>query len=988
MKKLLSRVELKSRLSKFVTLLPVKVRTVRGSSRSVDKLGWLRKDTTKEIAKAIKRKAGYLDSRPATVTVAFMLGLLPIIIPASGGIWSFEVPQSSDILTWVEALWGGTATLFALPVAISTLVMGVALSAESRRTVFKEFRRTTFDAVVILALAYLASSALGISISILDNSGSLFLGRVLVGMLMGEIFVILGIGILVYNAVRFLGNSTEQAVQEQRILEHLYKTVFDRAVHLHSNTLLERWADKNSVFRMNYGHPTGSSVCAPKEAIVEDINLKKLSRWVELLQYQLKDSGTKALVFLSLEKWVGMNQVLAVVSENESSRQDKFLSAIKFRRVSSRHEVPDLARELSLLGDDAIEACKKDAQMELRNVLNTFSAVLSRTILYDRQLSASGLPNLSSDTALTFVWNEPLYRIGKAVASSQSESLLNIWLFFLRSLLRGARDFSHGYSVREVLILLSQYATEVNKPVDLYWLHLKDLELEIDAEIEMDFNSPRAKYAIAQLIMHFSILAPNLLIGLPVGQFANICKWIEKIGADLIGVTTTHEVVHEELEKKQISLIRAKQKMWLLYGAHLIKEYRESKLDETTAIEQFSHVRSQFGELREIWDVFNMVGIEDEIQFRILNGNVGSDQPMFMDSHAGAQWVVALVGLSLCGKNTGGVLKPDRNSLHAFDVSIAPVISEIRREPDRWRPFYENAVTDLEGVCEDMRRSFMISAHNGDLERYNRLAQTQLSPDKVANYVNEIIESTTKFGLHLFETLDENGSVRVVSGTELKELLLVRFQEEPKDYFVDSPDYVEVHHGLMEPPWSVENRNILMPIVNKHMKLNVDSREAALVQLERAILTLKERETPATLVLLNAIDWQFLRMLDEHSQFTKQIDTEHSKIGEFADIPVHQVRFIEKGMIIVMNLANWLHIDSYPDLATHERFFAELREPTDMEIKEWIERSREIVSSGEISFSPEELEVVLKSHLVFKVLEPIQLNQNDPDSCIVIQHQG
>ena len=420
----------------------------------------------------------------------------------------------------------------------------------------------------------------------------------------------------------------------------------------------------------------------------------------------------------------------------------------------------------------------------------------------------------------------------------------------------------------------------------------------------------------------FDQLAPRFLTQLPSSEFPNVNRWINQVGASLLGTGFLEGISIEESASERQLLKRHRQKMWLMYGAHIVKQIRESSVDQTIALQHFALIKSEFQTVQELWDIFTSIDITDDFVWNAPNEHkLSDDAPVFKDLHAGTQWVVALVGIYLFRTEPGQKLKPERDALVQFDAQLSPVISRISAASEQWKPFIGEWTADLSAGGNELKALFVTSAHEGDFLRYQRLTETPLDDAKVTHYVNATINSVTSKGLQLFEKIEKERGVNVCPGT-LKDPLVVRHDLRLKDSFVNSPDHMDVSEPA-EPPWFTENKNFLLPLKRKAINM-VASREEALKEIVHALQVLEGRNTSATMIMMYN-DWRFNRIFETNSEYVSNIDSKHLQVGTVAGVPVHQAPFIEKNTIVVTHLAAWLELDYYPESANKGRFFAELR---------------------------------------------------------------
>lgn len=954
--------------------------------------GSLRKIAVCRIDKAMKRHLLARMQRRVTVPLAVVFGLSPLFLYLGGFVripvyGKLALTLSSEIIGWTELLWGGTATMFALPVAICALITGVSPSAAGRKQVFRKFRRRAFDSVIVLGLTYLGSSAWMITHAIRVQADVSFLEDILYAMLLGELVLLFGIGALVFTTANILSSASEAELRKERLLEHTYETIYGLALEHFGQSILDGWAKEHKVSTSSIlmSAKEGHRVRSDRDSMVRDVNLRRLTKWVKSLKAFPPNQDLVAVIGFNLNKWFFENQAFAIIVDEEKDSNISVKRCLKLRSPAVRTGVPELVEELTLIRDDAVVDCREERRTSFRQALEIYEAFFEAVLIYDRQLRLHEVMNLSDEPTFMITWIHPLIEIGTAVAKTESESLLNIWLFFIRSLLRRARKHAYVPSSGEILKLFSYYATDSESPADIFWLHLKDFNLELDVDLERDLGSPMAMSAVKQMADQYVYLAPRLLTYTRSEEFGNICRWTNQIGRSILQSDNRHIRMDSSIGDIQEYLLATRQKMWMLYGAWVIKRFRNGQMDRGTAEAHFEFVRGQFQTLQELLQTYNRVGIGDEITWNMTGESAPSGDVHFVDPHSGAHWVVFLVGIYLVSKFPPQDLRPDPNSLMNYEAMFKHAIEEVQTDPDQWTPFLGISPQGISQGIGEFKDRFVTSTHEGELLRYQRLADTPLDTDMVDEFLDRAIESVTNVGLRLFEQLDEGGRVQRVSDVNSDMRLMLRFETLPKDGFVNSNDYVEFIMGPRRPIWINDNAFILSPYTN-HDFYYAKTYDATVKKILASLQRFEQRGMPASHIIVH-YDWHLVQVLQQQAGFVHEEGERHAKIGTLNEVPVYQSLALSERTILVTNLTEWLELTFCPERTNRGRFFAELREPTSLEIAEWIKENPSGLSRAGIAFTDDQRQIVLKSHLVYQLLEPIGVSEISPDACIVIKYE-
>ncbi|RIV18601.1 hypothetical protein D2Q93_13835 [Alicyclobacillaceae bacterium I2511] len=928
------------------------------------------------------------EPRRWALPLVIILGLLPIVLPGLPVSWpvlTFHPSQLQELMNWMEWLWGGTATLFTLPVAVTALITGLGVPGTNRVGLFRYFRQHGFDGVVVLGLVLLASSALAISRALLLNQdvNPVYVGRILAGIIGGLSGLLVALGFLVWQTIVMLSSARDAHAQHQRLIRHLDATVHDIAIHLFAEKTLGKWAEAHKVLRLHLPLDSfdGSIIRAHREAVIRDIRLGLLTHWAVSLRQPVNDKiSALAVTNFTLGKPVIAQERLAVVAPAFSSSERAFLRSFRWGRVRSHELTQELMDELVDLAANAVSDCAADRRSSFRVILKVYEDFYAEMLRLTSLLQSKSQLDISSDLVFATTWDHQLQEVGKAVVANGSDSLVSMWLFSMRRLLQIALRYgTKEVQIRSFFQLLADYALIIQTPPAFFWQYLDEYQIILGNELEHGKSPDRQKNALTQMRIQLTDLAPALLSGLPPSQFNAVTDWVRRVGAGL----NMAEVSDQAMAGWRTQLEEAKSVLWLKYGNGLILQWQQGAVLTNLVQQQFRYLREQFESLTGLWATAkHLCGVGQRPMSRIFNlldpGVAETRSPV------GFGWGFLLISISLLATHPGDELPPDPEAMTWFQDYLQKSWEVMQQNPEKWSLLTPVPASYLPVTLKRVQGKFISSQHRGRMQQYQRIVATPLDDLRVQHFMEEVVHSAQAGGLQIVERFAQSGQLHLQSPPPVGPCFIPFLQEKvlSKRSFIQSGDRQEL--PTFYPPLWIYEEAAILDVAPTNTPISVLNRANAAVALKAAIHSLHSQGFHVDFLVLPT-DERLIHVLHHDPTFLPTLGVGGRSIGKLAGVPLYQTTHWQD-TILVADLTRWLRLTFCPDLATSGRYRVELRSPTPEELEHWLTQSTKVEFPVDCAEDEYLKRTFLQTKMVFTLREAILVEQANPEACRVYHY--
>ncbi|RIV22087.1 hypothetical protein D2Q93_09415 [Alicyclobacillaceae bacterium I2511] len=936
----------------------------------------LRKTASKEITVAL----GKMRSRSGWVykSVGLLSALLPILVTIQPWIRVFHPNSVNYDNNWILGIWGGSITLFALPVAVATLLTGLQLKDDDRKSIFLEFKKHGFDAVIMTGLVYIGTSGILITyvLGVARESNLDLLGRMLFGLILAFVCLVFLVGLVVFQASNLFLKTNIIDLSRKRLLYHTRLTVRRLGVLRVSERILNDWSNSHSVaisslldhFDQEFQFRANCS------SILQDINLHALNHWIKKVKFSVNDrTDMKAFLNLGLDKQVRPRTTLAVVSEQSSQTQEDFFRSFKWKDEIKSLDLPLMEGELKAIRGSAVSASETENQVDFERILDVWMDFY-RQVLEDAHLLREHCHvDIGQDIFFTLTWVTYLRDIGSVVARRKSEFIRSSWLRFIFNLLRISREFSFDNSIREIMNLIVQFSRGA-KDFTVFWTFMRAYTLDLDYYIT-DRDSLDTKNSLAHMGVQISHLAPQLLTTLPNEQFDSITKWVDEIGQSISAQDRTDDAWTSVREQ----LALQKKHLWMLYGTWLIKNRYQSTSDRPTVEKQFKYLTSQFNTLQELWDTFGSVSIFDDFTWETLENTTYENMPLFRDPHAGAQLFFIIEALNLLWSSPQSELHPDVNASLEFKEIFRQAIVTVKSDPEEWEPLTKVPANQLDGLLKLLEDMFLNSSDRAQKLLAQRVSGADLDDNLIESFVKRCKTTVVGGGLRIvgrFVDMDALLDDHIFT-SEFSRSISDTFL--PRRAFINTSDHEDMPL-VIRPLWVNEDAFFFSEADKIEAKM-VSSREDAIDTLMSVASPLRSASTSCIIVVPS--DWRLIKLLVSLPDYEVEINEAWSQIGRLYGISVCRGIGWTNNKALVARLTDWLSV-SVSSTDVDDRFEVQVESAT-------VEDFDKACKNGLLMPpDPERLDEIreefISLNVKFAMRERAKYVTIDPQACTVIKY--
>lgn len=949
----------------------------------------LYKFAAKQVDRVLDSSITDVETRFITIPVGIFLGVLPM-----GTLfihWSiFSKVSAASAWNWIEVILGLAATLFSLIIAVTAILIGLGLQGVDRSSVFLSYRRKGFDAVLAHGLCFFGSSGLVVLVLMVNNhmNSSIRLGMFLLTSTSSFLTLLAGIGFLTFSTISLVTKDRIGVDNDKFLEEMIYKAVRDLGIEKLSVKFLANWTKTNNILLSDMltndysGHYV---VYATQSGVVEDINLKVLSKWIKRLRVE----PNNVIVNINLGRFVRKNDLLAIYRDGVGDAKADFLNAIRLGPGPSRRSLKTLSDELTATSDLAVSYCKVFNQSGFASVLNRFENFYRSSLTKSHTLEESFQISVTNDLTFIITWLVQLRHVGSSVLSSGSDNIINIWMNFLVRLLRVARDTTFDPSIRMIFNLWIQLAFALGERLEQLWMVLKSYELELCFELDNASDEKRIQIVTSHMVGQLP-LAAQLIVNLPKINFINVRAFVDQIGnapilEHLLVASTSSNVTEVEIVKRRALLELAfnKKRFWMMYGAWLIQTIDGEVSEEV--VRQLSFIRDQFTcleELLRVWKSFdNFEGMNWSSFFADVRSKGEPNSTIFIDPYAGTQWVFVLVGSKIAVSTPANSLPPDPMAWINFSNFIDPIAKRIESQPEKWVKVTSLDADTLLLAIDSLRNQFKSSGHRGELQRNQRIAEAPIDQKKVHNYISSLFGATHNVGLELFKNLDDLGRVIRTSQDHNEAVCLLRHTIS-KSAIIDTGDFLDdPYYG---PSIALlEDAYIVGKALNHDLDIEV-APDDLVSTVEESINRLTERRTPATLIIAPN-NGRLLQKFHKSEKFRSVTDIP-GLMGVFQEVPIYYASspYLTDDKLIILSLPFWAKLTLCLNNTTHDRFRVILRPLNEQETLRFVENTDRMQSDQDFKYSANDLKVLAQCSTVIEIYEELDVIETDSQACVVI----
>jgi len=400
-------------------------------------------------------------------------------IPVGPQRWT---PTPDALNAALVGLWTVEATLFVLTAAITALLIGLFIEPTSRMELVRRYRRNAFDAAAFVALFAVISTSVLIVV-VLGGESSTSWGFAHWLTVVAAVFVIdlLELAWLLLYTHQLL--SEPPGTQTLRWTLALRTSFREEAVARMSRVLTVAWAAAQDVDYEDFGSAQGqgrAAQVAEKSGYVHDLRLNKLAAWVHesrkktslqpaWWQFWAKQQppavdARRTSIRLHLNNRAVQGTRLAWVDQRSVSTGRRLNQTVMWTSHPPADPFPEA---LNQMRDRAVAAARDGQAGALEQVQDALESVYEETMRIESGINA--LPN--PPPPRIFGWQPhvqlriAIQRLGSEVLQSQSDFLINQWLYFVQELLRVLRPY-RGMA-GEIMYLWAIAGTRATPPEQL-----------------------------------------------------------------------------------------------------------------------------------------------------------------------------------------------------------------------------------------------------------------------------------------------------------------------------------------------------------------------------------------------------------------------------------------------------------------------------------------------------------------------------------------
>jgi hypothetical protein len=491
-------------------------------------------------------------------------------------------------------LWTVEATLFVLTATVTALLIGLFTEPTSRMELVRRYRRNAFDAAAVVALfAVICTSVLIVVVLGGESSTNWAFSHWLT--VVAAVFVIdlLELAWLLWYTHQLL--TEPPGSQTLRWTLALRDSFREEAVARMSRVLMVAWASAQDVEYEDFGSTPGqgrAAQVAGKSGYVHDVRLNKLAAWVH-------QSRRKTILQPAWWQFWAKHQPPAAsagrisirVHLNSRAVQGTRLAWVDQRSVSTARRLDQAAvwtsrppadpfpEALNQMRDRAVVAARDGQAGALEQVQDALESVYEETMRIESGINA--LPN--PPPPRMFGWQPhvqlriAVQRLGSEVLQSQSDFLINQWLYFVQELLRILRPYSG--MAREIMYLWAIAGTRPTPPEQLM-LRLREYVGELNLAWREATRAEDLDRRLAEVVALMDCIRSIWAYGRPrnrpqlKGVLAAADDFVDQLPA---GVQPT--VIDLGRAQSQMRVRGARRIFWFGAGVWLTKQAEENRID-------------------------------------------------------------------------------------------------------------------------------------------------------------------------------------------------------------------------------------------------------------------------------------------------------------------------------------------------------------------------------------------------------------------------
>jgi hypothetical protein len=770
-------------------------------------------------------------------------------------------PSQSNAVPLITGAWAVEGVLFALTAAITAVLVNVSTTQRDRARLIADYRSRAFDAVAAFSLFALLWTGFELLVVVDRSADNAGIAGAVTSVALTMAFDIVALGWLLVYSHQLLALTTDQVAE--RFAFELRRAFRQMAAREVADALLREWSESRSLDSHPFaGFPSfGYPVIASTTGYVDDIRLRKLSRWLASLESSIV-GRSKAIVSVSLDLFVSEGLQIGAISDIDASKAHGLVAAIRWRKGTEY----SFDSVLSDLIEDTQAAARDSRPATFGSYLEILRAAFTELFATRARLA----PLTTSLTVAMFglapeaQFRIRLRRLGYAVTRSDSAEIVNSWLYFVQEVLIRTRAQNRG-QLGWVFGLWEQAAvSDLPKDADL-WLRLEEYSRNLDMWLVTSAHQSTL-VNVGREALGFLVCLRNIVTAVDFGKSGRVEQVVDGLGRQLIEAWPNGRRPDGPVEERQaeiaLTLSQLKHAFWLGWMGEINTRAESGAVDATSAADGFRRNAQRLGSFNAALAGWSQIGRNDALDWQreqSMRQRAEAEQSSSayfggaVDPYAGTSIVLALLAMKF------GIQPQDpavaERGLKDF---LVPYLDTIRADGyQKWGALAGAASPeDFGNRLESVQTALTEAGHRaaGLHERFVRAAD--VDQERALRTIRGFLAGVDEVGIRLVSRLDEQGRVEWTDDPGGLEAL--RFQiPYPKESLLE--DGVPVLFGGMAPIAEREDAAILARVGSPPVREVVDF-EAMAVAIDEATGELTEQGMAPSLIVL-PWDWMLTAFL-------------------------------------------------------------------------------------------------------------------------------
>lgn len=711
---------------------------------------------TSSLTHRLKRLLATGWSLPIVVTVVLVFHGLFLFIYWN---WPFSPLATWQTNTWsgfLSVLWQAHSSIIAITFVVIVLFLEVLGGKLSREGLFKLSIRESY----ILPIAFAGLSLAG-SIGVVRFFSNRFqvppwwIEALTIASLF-SFLIFLGITALLYlQMLQFLRPSwiREARVQiaEEAILTAVYREVRNNL----GNHILRRACRELGLYYTPsvYSRQDLVPIQAAKSGQIEDINLKKLTEFAQMLEHRMElateqDRSVRGFLLRGLDSYVPHgNRVLARIHPDDESEHTIRSLKSSYKMGSRRRDDEPLVTELQALKDEAYSSLRDLQPEAFSQILDFYFGLFEQILQIWRALNAStettALSSAVQIRPITILQRD-FYDILEFAISTQDSNVIQTAMYFPMRIAKLALEADDRQLFVQALDMMpASYRLVVEDHghtnrsfiVDRSWRYIREfIDYRITGRLRNDVTSLAELSRLGDYVI-LAIRIFNKLLKAAVE--ARDKESFEEFGRQLDrllgfyrpeGMITDYAVLevrlaneelredeeqqlqerlnrYEALDKIREQTEHVRKLIWFGISGWLVREISQGGRQQSTLAEMFNSARSHFSNLQELSSLFLAARESDEIPLGWDNwvlSELPEREVHWIDTDSWLQMFYCIQGLRLTPNNIGDDGTPivsDRQVQFMLE-RLEETCEQLSEDQEQWQGIVSDQ--DLERIANFM----------------------------------------------------------------------------------------------------------------------------------------------------------------------------------------------------------------------------------------------------------------------------------------------